>query len=569
MKSALFTGGASPSGVLREIARTQQTKHEKQMRVIDPCLVAAKLDAARNFLLPEAENQILADERYREALWFLQWVSSPENYAGGLSKFALDFIEECAHKIGPRCLVERGKRVLKREDLEAVLDEVPHVHQLFPDRETERWLAAVTSGLEFGDDLSRETLAELRNARIAKLSELDFSALQTPFIDAARADLANYFFKVCIDQEAHITEPLGFRSTDPARPGCFKNGSRLWYWPGMWDCLFAWIEQRAAKVRATIAETSVTKEVFRWLDLARKSRRGVMIVGNSRFGKTEAIRCWADMYPSRARVIETPSSSVESELLTAIARSLGIRTTSSTKCTEMRSAIDVVLRQSQVMLIFDEFQFMMPSNAGRRSDPPRLNYVRRAIMDLPLATAFICTPQSWKRVEKNYLKATGYTIEQFEGRLLRSAVVLPDDLPREEMIAVARIHFPDLSAAHLEWIVRHVRAFQGCVLSCIENIARLSRIHAEEAGRASLRMDDIKQAIAECLPSRRLGGPDREQPDTPATGERPLAGDSRQGRTQRADDLRQVGQHAPLLRLDTDSGDRSSRIGAADLVAAD
>jgi len=80
------------------------------------------------------------------------------------------------------------------------------------------------------------------------------------------------------------------------------------------------------------------------------------------------------------------------------------------------------------MLIFDEAQFPFPTRFGRRGEPPRLNYVRRAIMDLGLPTAFVYTPQSWKRVEKNYLKATGYTIEQFEGRLLRSAVVLPDEL---------------------------------------------------------------------------------------------------------------------------------------------
>jgi hypothetical protein len=66
-------------------------------------------------------------------------------------------------------------------------------------------------------------------------------------------------------------------------------------------------------------------------------------------------------------------------------------------------------------------------------------------MDLGLPTAFIYTPQSWKRMEKNYLRATSYTIEQFEGRLLRRAVVLPDELPRQEMIEVARIHFPELS----------------------------------------------------------------------------------------------------------------------------
>jgi len=372
--------------------------------------------------------------------------------------------------------------------------------------------------------------------------------------------LADYFYKVCTDLETHFTGEQRKFGRNPEKPGHFKFGPRLWYWPDMWSCFFGWMEQRAAKVRASIAETSVAKEVFRWLDLARKSKRGVMIVGNSRFGKTEAIRCWSAMYPGRARIIETPSSSAEGDLLREIARALGIPySPNSTKFHELRAAIDTVVRQSQVMLIFDEFQFMLPSNAGRRSDPPRLNYVRRAIMDMPRATAFVCTPQSWKRVEKNYLKVTGYTIEQFEGRLLRSAVVLPEELPRDEMIAVARIHFPDLSESHLEWIVRHVRAFQGSVLSCIENIARLSRIYAEEDGRTSLKLADIKQAISDCLPSRASAA---QIPEDAA----PLASDTRAPDASEGESNTPVFERNPrirkgsLLRLEKPSEIQNSRI---------
>ncbi len=549
--------------------RNKQTKREKHMRVIDPCLVAAKLDAARNFLLPELENEMLADGRFPDAMWFLQWVSIPENYAGGLSKFAADFIDDCSEKIGPRSLIEKGRRALTSEDLEAIIEDLPNVDDLFPDPETKQWLSAVMCDLEFGDDLGEQTLQQLKKARIDRLAQLDFAALQAPCIEAARRDLVDYFFMVCTDIETHFTRGERCFGQNPARPGSFKYGLRLWYWPGMWDCFFEWMEQRAAKVRSSIAETSVTKEVFRWLDLARKSRRGVMIIGNSRFGKTEAIRCWSGMYPWRARIIETPSSSAEGELLREIARALGIRAHRSTKFNELRAVIDIVLRQSQVMLIFDEFQFMIPSNPGRRSDPPRLNYVRRAIMDIPLATAFICTPQSWKRVEKNYLKVTGYTIEQFEGRLLRSAVVLPEELPRDEMIAVARIHFPGLSVDHLEWIVRQVRAFQGSVLSCIENIARLSRIHAEEGGRASLKLDDIKLAISECLPSRPLPAQTPEESNLLAHGETFAHGASREGRNPHIFERNQRSQRGSLLRLEEPSRDQKNRIEDSAMALAD
>jgi len=562
-----------PDAIHRELAhpRSRQTEHEKRMRVIDPCLVAAKLEAARNFILPEIENEMILDGRFPDAMWMLQWLSMPENYAGGLSKFTSDFIDECSEKIGPRALVAKGKRDLTLKEREDLLDEFPNVDTLFPDPNIREWLGSVMDDLEFGEIISDETGEKLRKSRLERLSNLDFKALQAPCIDAARDDLANYFHQVCTDLETHFTKAQRKFGRNLERGGhYFVWASRLWYWPDMWNCFFEWMEKRAAKVSASIAETSVTREVFRWLDLARKSKRGVMIVGNSRFGKTEAIRCWASMYPGRARIIETPSSSAEGDLLREIARALGIPySPNSTKFHELRAAIDTVVRQSQVMLIFDEFQFMMPTNAGRRSDPPRLNYVRRAIMDMPSATAFICTPQSWKRVEKNYLKATGYTIEQFEGRLLRSAVVLPEELPRDEMIAVARIHFPDLSETHLEWIVRHVRAFQGSVLSCIENIARLSRIYAEEDGRATLKLTDIKQAISDCLPER---APAAQMPEESAPlesgdalaqivdGAAPVAPISRRNAGNR---------NGSLLRLKKPSSAPKNRIEDPALVMAD
>lgn len=569
MSNENYNGEEYPDAIHRELAypKSRQTENEKRMRVIDPCLVAAKLEAVRNFILPEIEEEILADGRFTDAMWFLQWVSMPENYAGGLSKFTSDFIDECVEKIGPRSLVEKGKRKLTFNDRKALMEEFPNLDDLFPDPLMEKWLGSMMNDLEFGECLSSETLAELEKSRFERLSKLDFTALQAPCIEAARNDLPDYFYKVCTDLETHFTRGEKMFGRDPKRLGHFKYAPRRWYWPDMWDCFFEWMEKRAAKIRASIAETSVTKEVFRNLDLAKKSKNGVMIVGNSRIGKTEAIRCWASMYPGRARIIETPSSSAEGDLLREIARALGIRYVSkSTSYHELRTAIDNVIRQSQVMLIFDEFQFLIPSNAGRRSDPPRLNYVRRAIMDMPRATAFICTPQSWKRVEKNYLKATGYTIEQFDGRLFRRVVVLPEELPRAEMIAVARIHFPDLSENHLEWIVRHVQAFQGSVLSCIENIAMLSRIYAEEDGRTLLKLADIKQAISDCLPTRT---PTDQVPEDAAL----LASDTRAPSAAELDapifERNQRTRKGSLLRLETPASGQKNRIEDPALVLAD
>ena len=550
--------------------------NENKLRIIDPCLVAEKLYAVRNGILSGIESEILTDKRLPDAMWIFQWASIPENYAGGLSRFTTDFIDDCSEMIGPLSLVEKGKRKLSEKELAAILADIPNEDELFPDPVFDQWYSLALRDLEYDDSLSEDTLNQQKAMRIQRLTFLDFTTLQAPCIEAAREGLANYFFEVCTDLDTHFINGITKSNAKRERMHTLnwnlntnQNANhRLWFWPDVWNCFFDWMGRRAEKIRASIAETSVTKEVFRWLDLARKTQSGVMVVGNSRFGKTEAIRCWAAMYPGRARIIETPASSAEGDLLREIARSLGIQYSSnSTKFHEIRTAIDSVIRQSNVMLVFDESQFLFPSNAGRRSDPPRLNYVRRAIMDVPCATAFICTPQSWKRVEKNYLKVTGYTIEQFEGRLLRSAVILPDELLREEMIAVARIHFPDLSDDHLDYIVSHVRAFQGSVLSCIENIARLSRIYAEESGRKSLKLSDIKQAISDCIPSRPR--PDQTQKEVEAAASIGAAGREQETQEDPFFEQQNGTPRGSLLRLEGLPSGQKNRIEDPALVLAD
>ncbi|HEY5705329.1 MAG TPA: AAA family ATPase [Terrimicrobiaceae bacterium] len=456
------------------------------VRTIDPVKVAEKLEAVRNFVLPEIFDEIAQKPRLAEAMWFLAWVSLPENYHGGLTRFAVDFIAECSTEIGPRDLLDKGQRELSEKEIEGILGALPEdiADELTGDNSARRLLCGLLDGAGV---LASEDARQVEALRRKTLCSLSYERLHTACINAAKAHLADFFFEICTNPEATFTGSI-------SGPG----GRILAFWPRLWDSFFAWRDRDAEKSRKAIAETSVTREIFRWLRLAEETRKGIMIVGNSRYGKTEAIRAYALMNLERARFIETPASGAEGDLLREIGRALGVNHRLNYQ--ELRTAIDFVLRQSRIMLIFDEAQFLFPTHFSRRGDPPRLNYVRRSIMDLGLPTAFIYTPQSWKRVEKNYLKATGYTIEQFEGRLLRSEVVLPDELPRNEMIEVARIHFPELSNEHLDYIVRALRGILGSVLSSIENVSRLSRIYATESGHLTPRVSDIKRALLDVVP---------------------------------------------------------------------
>jgi hypothetical protein len=80
-------------------------------------------------------------------------------------------------------------------------------------------------------------------------------------------------------------------------------------------------------------------------------------------------------------------------------------------------------------------------------------------------------------------------------------VELPEKLSREDLMAIARIHFPKLADAYLEFVVEKAVATERNFVSDIEKIATLARDNAQESGRALPALEDIKAAIADVLPT--------------------------------------------------------------------
>jgi hypothetical protein len=467
---------------------------------INPVKIADKLYAVMNFQIPGVLQEIEKEPRLVEALWFLQWISVPENYSGGLGKFSSDFVEKYRAEIGPEFLLKRlSKSELSPAEIESVLS-------LMPVEVSDKLLSGLLSS-PFSGPLHRdEMIGESDRARLAKVRDdaakkLTGAMLHQACIDFAQGSLAEFLVSVASEPERlfsgvedHSAEGYMAHLYAPAPV------NHLWYFPKLWNCLFDFMDKHAASEMAAFAETGITREIFHWLQMAQETGKGVLFLGNSRFGKSRAIKAFAQMHPGRVRLVECPASGSESDLLREICRALGIRFSRVTPpLHEQRAVIDKVIRSARFLLIFDEAQFLYPKSGNRRSTPPRLNYVRRQLMDNGIPTAFLLTPQNWKGIEKNFLKLSAYTNEQFEGRLLRSPIHLPSDLSEEEMIAVTAKHLPELEEGFLKLIVTHIRISKGDQLSYIENIALISRRYATQRGLAVPRLDDIEKAMHDVL----------------------------------------------------------------------
>ncbi len=485
-------------------------------------LLAAKIKKLLNFELPELFDEFSEEPRFIDALWVLQNVSQPDNYPGGLTKFTEDFLRSCGDQLGTAEMIAADAEETHYNVAEAIAVfnglSGEHGVAIFGD---DLWIfenafahdAGIKSGrvtfeqvIEgWGHGMEDElqtwtgTMSELRQLLIEKLTP---AIAREQCMADARESLARYFKELCElphvglrHNENHFGAPRYFIAVGPA--------------------LLKFIAQRADAARSAVADTEVTRLVLRWMKKARSMGKPVMFSGNSRFGKTEGVKLCCEMNPGQFRLVNTPASNATGDLLREVARSLGVEVAAQNNLRELRERIDYVLRFSRIVLCFDEWQFALPSSYSRNTAPARLNWVRRAIVDRDLAAVFVCTPQSYLPAKKRFVNTTGFAMEQFDERLIKT-VHLPNELSESDLLAVARIHFQDLPDDYLSLVVEAALATERNYVSDISKIATLAKDNAREEGRERPRLTDIEAAIADVLPSH------PPSPGAPQTPQKPV-----------------------------------------------
>ncbi len=178
---------------------------------------------------------------------------------------------------------------------------------------------------------------------------------------------------------------------------------------------------------------------------------------------------------------------------------LGIEVGPKQKGHTFREEINYVLRHSKLMLVFDEanFRFLVRLPVI----PRRLGWIGYGLTLWMLAFLMIlvCTPQSYKTAKSKFVKATGYSIEQFEERILMT-VDLPTELSHEDALGVARIHFPGVTnERYLQMIVLQVLATERNYISDLEKVATLAHDFAREDNGSKIKIRHIDAALSNVL----------------------------------------------------------------------
>jgi len=448
--------------------------------VIRPEIIAGKLAAIHNLECPILLAQIMEMPRLVELLWFIQFVSTQ---LGGLVQFVEDLLEKHSEQIGTPEMLAIGKPKGGRYSVSQahkIWQGLPQMLQYEINLgEPNNWRDFLTVDPMFADEDEREAKWK------AALQSPDEEFLGNPaadFVwtckDYCRHQIPSFLASVCNE----ISQ--GFDAIP-----CFQD---------IFGTLFKVMDSWAQERSKGLAQTAVTRQVFDALDYAHSEKVLVKVEGDSRFGKTESIATYCAMYPGRVRLVTVPCSNCDADLFRAVADALGIVHGLKTSSRENREKVEYVVRFGRLMIVLDEAHFLLPVRFSENTPPMRLNWVRTQIIDRKVPCVLVSTPQSYQQAESKYVRKTGYSIEQFLGRVSFS-VRLPTNLSPEDLLAVARIHFPELDPDYLDLIAGTAMVAES-YLKAVENISRRARFIAKRAGRDQIGSADVELAISEVSP---------------------------------------------------------------------
>lgn len=458
---------------------------------IRPELLAAKLAAMRNHQNPELLRQVNDRPKLIELLWFLQFKSIQP---GGLVKFCEEMVEAMPERFGTGTLrANANGRPLSVQAKVEIFCEMRHNRPALDPLENggSNLMDLLYNEVKEGKPLTRTVQQDWDE--ISSLTKgWTREMLWTRCTECAIESLPELFTALCIEKDRSFRAATEHEWTI----GELKAYSGTWFMDDPIEAVFQMMELQAKQSIGRIAMTKVAGMIFDVLDYALSEKVMVRIEGDSRFGKTEALSAWVNMHPGRARLVRVPCDNSMTSLFKRIGEALGIDCSYGSNPSRLKDRIEYIIQHSGLFLVLDEAHFLAPLNFNNTTPPHRLNWVRTEIVDRGLPLAVAMTPQAFNGAIDRFVQKTKYDMTQFWGRDFLPCV-LPKFLSEEDLVAVARIHFPEMLDSSLGHIATLARVSEN-YLQAVEAIARRSRFLASKRGE-NVTIEDVDTATSEVL----------------------------------------------------------------------
>lgn len=166
-------------------------------------------------------------------------------------------------------------------------------------------------------------------------------------------------------------------------------------------------------VNSDFVPTIVTEKIGQWMDYALAGDKdgglAIVIRGETRRGKTTAVKQWIHANRGKGVYVDTPATGGQLELLREMAAACGLG--GNKNVTKLAPALVDCFHRNKLLAI-DEIARVIPTE--RTSRPKAIEFVRRLhdVKRIPLV--FIVTPQTWLEVEHGELRKY---FEQLVGRV--------------------------------------------------------------------------------------------------------------------------------------------------------
>ena len=405
-----------------------------------------------NGLAAAKRIEIISDRQVREVLWFIQSRSLARR---GLRQLCDDLVANFREQIGTPTL----------KKLTASKRKMPRLCEILQLR----------SEFGFADD--RSTAALLGRA------------LSIDDIPLGQGDVGFYHERVreLVIDLPHVLTNFCLNPQSDIRKG-------VWFFENLFAALVELRNRCISAARSRLADTAVTSKINDTLDFWYARKRMILIEGNAGIGRTVSARAWIDAHAGMVRFVEVPSSSDDRSFFASIARELGVARGTSMKAQEIKVRVEEMLATSELMLAFDESQYLWGQYTRPRKTPDRLLWIK-SIFDSGTPIALIAH-SDFSKWQAHYVKHTQWTDEQFERRLNRR-VVLPAEHSKQDMLHIARAQFPTGDERSIKLLAAYALATEKKQASGITEALESASYVAEKDGRQQVTFSDIKCALTE------------------------------------------------------------------------
>ena len=414
---------------------------------------------------------LLVSPAKRQLLWFIQGLSVAE---GGMRQFVKDLV-----KTFPKRFLAAPYEKLTGDYGYCYESESP---RSVPKASSER-------SIEFAlQRIPAERREDSGNARQPTLEEFLIDLCVNPRLQIPLKGEIQELATECDAEMARERFPeLG--------AGDFRE-AELCYFRDIIDALVEYKQRFEERVKAEFCHTGISRQIWKQLDDALKTRTMIVVDGHPGRGKTEAVRAWCKCHLGVARFISLDGTSTKTTHFREFARALGVGCGGSRKATEMQAGVKEVLQSSHLMPVIDEAHFFFRQGPRMSTRPEMLDWIDTALCNPPLPVALCTTPQFMTCMERA-ASQVGWNYMQFKRRCKRYCRLPVKNTP-EDIEAVARHLLPGADKATIKQVVAY-EALSKRDLSAVGDVVREARLQAEEAGAKKVSFEHVNRAIHEVL----------------------------------------------------------------------